>query len=316
MSKSNFRLFTGNAHPALAQEIAGLMKMELSDLTIKKFACGEVYINIDETVRGKEVFLIHTTRGGNINEDYMELFLMCDAMRRSFASKVHVVLPHYGYARQDKLHEARETISAKLIADLLVKSGAEHVITMHLHSDQNQAFFDVPVDNLNPRNMFADYIKQKGITDGVIVSPDAGGAKSAKKIADKLGFSIAILHKTRPEHNISEITHIVGDIKGKTPIIYDDMVDTAGSVCNAKEVLIKGGSNPDVYMMATHPILSNPAAERFRKAQFKEVIFTNSLPIPEEKMFPGLKILSVAPLLAGVMEGVIQQKSITPLYFK
>lgn len=316
MLKSNFRLFTGNAHPSLAQEIAKLMKMELSELTIKKFACGELYINIDETVRGKEVFLIHTTRGGNVNEDYMELFLMCDAMRRSFAKKVHVVLPHFAYARQDKLHEARETISAKLIADLLVKSGADHVITMHLHSDQNQAFFDVPVDNLNPRNMFAEYIKKKGITDGVIVSPDAGGAKSAKKMADKLGFSLAILHKTRPEHNISEITHIVGDIKGKTPIIYDDMVDTAGSVCNAKEVLIQGGSNPDIYMMATHPILSDPATERFKKTNFKEVIFTNSLPIPEEKQFTGLKVLSVAPLLAGVMEGVIQQKSITPLYFK
>ncbi len=316
MSKSNFRLFAGNAHPALAQEIAKLIKMDLSEITIKKFACGEVYINIDETVRGKEVFLIHTTRGGSINEDYMELFLMCDAMRRSFAKKVHVVLPHFGYARQDKLHEARETISAKLISDLLVKSGAEHLITMHLHSDQNQAFFDVPVDNLNPRNMFVDYIKQKGITDGVIVSPDAGGAKSAKQLADKLGFSIAILHKTRPSHNISEVTHIVGDIKGKTPIIYDDMVDTAGSICNAKDILIKGGSNSDVYMMATHPILSNPATERLRKAQFKEVVFTNSIPIPKDKEFPGLKVLSIAPLLAAVMEGVIQEKSITPLYFK
>lgn len=316
MPKSNFKLFAGNAHPELAQEISGLMNMKLSALTIKKFACGEVYVNIDETVRGKEVFIIHTTRGGDINEDYIELFLMCDAMRRSFAKKVHVVLPHFGYARQDKLHEARETISAKLMADLMVKSGAEHLITMHLHSDQNQAFFDVPVDNLNPRNMFAEYIQQKGITDGVIVSPDAGGAKSAKKLADKLGFSIAILHKTRPEHNISEVTHIVGDIKGKTPIIYDDMVDTAGSVCNAKEVLIKGGSNPDVYMMATHPILSDPATERFKKAEFKEVIFTNSIPIPEEKKFPGLKLLSVAPLMASVMEGVIQEKSISPLYFK
>ena len=316
MSKTNFKIFAGNAHPALAKEITDLIKMELSALTIKKFACGEIYVNIEESVRGKEVFLIHTTRGGSVNEDYMELFLMCDAMRRSFAKKVHVVLPHFGYARQDKLHEARETISAKLIADLLVTSGAEHLITMHLHSDQNQAFFNVPVDNLNPRNMFAEYIQKKGIKNGVIVSPDAGGAKSAKKLADKLGFSIAILHKTRPGHNISEITHIVGDVKGKTPIIYDDMVDTAGSVCNAKEVLIRGGSNPDVYMMSTHPILSDPATERFKKAQFKEVIFTNSIPIPEEKKFPGLKILSIAPLLSAVMEGVIQEKSITPLYFK
>lgn len=316
MSNSNFKLFAGTAHPALAQEIADLTKMKLSDITIKKFACGELYINIDETVRGKEVFLIHTTRGGSINEDYMELFLMCDAMRRSFAKKVHVVLPHFGYARQDKLHEARETISAKLIADLLVKSGMEHLITMNLHSDQNQAFFDVPVDNLNATNLFAEYIRKKGINDGVIVSPDAGGAKQAKKLADKLGFSIAILHKTRAEHNVSEVMHIVGNIKNKTPIIFDDMVDTGGSVCNAKEALIKGGSNPDVYLFATHPILSDPAAERFRKAQFKEVVFTNSIPIPEEKQFNGLKTLSIAPLISSVMESVMQEKSVSSLYFK
>ena len=204
----------------------------------------------------------------------------------------------------------------ELIADLLVKSGADHLITMQLHSDQNQAFFDVPVDNLNATNLFADFIHKKNFSDGVIVSPDAGGAKQAKKLADKLGFSIAILHKTRSEHNISEVVNIVGDIQGKTPIIYDDMVDTAGSVCNAKEALIKAGSNPEVYLFATHPILSNPAVERLKKANFKEVIFTNSVPIPEEKMFPGIKILSIAPLIAGVMKGVIADKSISTLYFK
>ena len=315
MDHSNFCIFSGNSYPQLAREVADILDMKVSPATIKEFSCGEIYVNLDESVRGKEVFIVQTTRTGNVNKDFMELFLLCDAAKRSFASKVHVVLPYYSYARQDKIHAAREPISARLFADILVKSGADRIITMHLHSEQIQAFFDVPVDNLNSRKMLANIIREKKIHDPIIVSPDAGGAKMAKRFADELDLPIAILHKTRPEHNVSEITHIVGDITNKTPIIIDDMVDTAGSVCSAKQALIDKGSLDDVYLVTTHPVFSGPAVERLKNAQFKEIIVTNSLPLAEDQLIENLTQVSVAPLLAEVIKNTIENKSVSNLYF-
>jgi ribose-phosphate pyrophosphokinase len=312
---SNFCIFSGSSYPQLAKEIADILHMEVSPATIKEFSCGEIYVNLDESVRGKEVFIVQTTRTGNVNKDFMELFLLCDAAKRSFASKVHVVLPYYSYARQDKIHAAREPISARLFADILVKSGADRIITMHLHSEQIQAFFDVPVDNLNSRKMLANIIQEKNLHDPIIVSPDAGGAKMAKRFADELNLPIAILHKTRPEHNVSEITHIVGDITNKTPIIIDDMVDTAGSVCSAKQALIDKGSLEDVYLVSTHPVFSGPAIERLKNAQFKEIIVTNTLPLLESQFIENLTQVSVAPLLAEVIKNTIENKPISNLYF-
>lgn len=314
MSKSHFKIFSGSSHPELGKEVGRLLKMPLGKMILKKFACNEHYVNIEESVRGKEVFLIQTCTQ-NVNEDLMELFIMCDAMRRSFAKKVHVIVPHMGYSRQDKIHAPRESISAKLFADLLVKSGADTVITMQLHSDQNQAFFDVPVDNLNARKLFADYFKKQRISDLVVVSPDVGGAKNAKKLADELGAALAILHKSRPRHNVSEVTHVVGDVNGKHVIIYDDMIDTGGSMVNAHAALLKAGARPDIRLAATHAIFSRDAIDRLSAAHFKEVVVTNSIPLPKEKHFPGLKIISIAPLIASVVENVAMERSVSELYY-
>ena len=315
MSDTPFKIFSGSSHPELAKSIAKKLKKPLGKIKLTTFSCGEKYAVLEETVRGHEVFIIQTCREGLMNQDYMELFIMCDAAKRSFAKSVHVILPHFGYARQDKVHHPREPISAKVMADLLVASGADHIITTQLHSDQNQAFFDVPTDNLNFNKIFAKYFKGKKLKDLVIVSPDAGGAKNAKKFADELGASLAILHKSRPAHNVSQVTHVVGDIKGKTCIIFDDMVDTAGSVCNAKEALIKNGAKKDVYMCATHPIFSGEAIKRLKTANFKEVVVADTMPISKEKQFKGLKQISIAPLLANVIESVMGHKSVSTLFY-
>jgi len=312
---SDFRIISGTSNPEFAEEIANILGTKLSKVTIKEFSCGEIYVNLDETVREKEVFIIQTTRTNYMNRDLMELFILCDAAKRSFAKRVHVVIPYYSYARQDKLHAPRESISAKLMADLLTTSGAEQIITINLHTDQIMAFFDIPVDNLNARKLLAQIIKEKNISDPIIVSPDAGGAKMAKSFADELGYPLAILHKTRPEHNVSEVTHVIGNVKGKTPIIFDDMIDTAGSVCGAKRALIESGSNTDVYLVSTHPVFSGPAVERLSEAKFKEVIVTNSLPLKSEQKFEGLIQVTIAPLIAEVIKNTIEKKSVSSLYF-
>lgn len=307
-----YKIFAGSSHPGLAQAIAKGLGKELSPVTIKQFKCGEIYVKFDETFRGQDVFLIQTCRTGHMNDDLMELMLMIDAAKQSFARHVHVVLPYFAYSRQDKIHEAREGISAKLLADLMVKAGADHVVTLHLHSDQTQGFFDVPVDNLNPRRIFVDYFADKKLKDAVVVSPDAGGAKMAKKFADELGVAMCILHKQRPEHNVSEVSHVIGDVAGKTPIIVDDMVDTAGSVCAAKNALLAAGANDEIYLCASHAIFSGPARERLSEANFTEIVCTDSLPV--ENPPANFKAISMAPLLADVIENVVQQRSVSQLY--
>lgn len=308
------RIFAAQSNPELAQEVSGMLNMPLGKHTVKSFSCGELYVNYDETVRGCKVFIIATIRPHRIHDDFFEIFLMCDAARQSFAKSVHVIIPHFGYSRQDKIHSARESISMRLCADLLVNSGAEHIVTLHLHADQSMGFFSVPVDNLNPRRMFVEYFREKKLKDVVVVSPDAGGAKSAKRFADQLGVELAILHKSRPKHNESVVTHLIGDVAGKTCILYDDMVDTAGSVCNAQKALLLNGANPNVYLCATHAIFSGPAIERLNEAKFKEIVVTNSIPAPREKI-TGLRQLSIAPLLAGVILNTIEEKSVSELYF-
>ncbi|MBN1258673.1 ribose-phosphate pyrophosphokinase [Candidatus Peregrinibacteria bacterium] len=315
MPETKFKIFAGSSHPELAKEIATILKTPPGKTKLSTFSCGEKYVALEETVRGKEVFLVQTCRDQFVNEDFMELFLMCDAARLAFATKVHVIIPSFGYARQDKVHIPREPISAKLMANLLVASGADHIMTFELHADQTQAFFDVPVDNIKTHRLFAEYFKKKNLKNMVVVSPDAGGAKNAKKFADMMGASIAILHKTRPAHNVSAITHVVGDIAGKTCVIFDDMIDTAGSVVNAKTALLKAGAKKDVYLCATHAIFSGPAAKRLKEARFKEVVVTNSIPLSRSKQFSGLKQLSLAPLLASVIKSIITHKSASYLFY-
>lgn len=310
MSHRPIKIFSGSSHPDLANEIAKELDMEVSGMHISRFACNEIYAKPDESVRGCDLFVLQTA-SSNVNEDLMELFIILDSLKRSFAGRIHVVMPHYAYARQDRVATPREPISAKLVADLISTAGADHLITIKLHSDQEQGFFDFPVDNVNTKKLFAQYFEGKKLKDLVIVSPDEGGAKDAKKFADVLGADLAIIHKSRPEHNKSEVTHVVGDVEGKTCLIYDDMIDTAGSVTAAKKALINMGANQDVYLAATHAVFSDPAIERFKEAKFKEVVVTNSIAVSEEKQFEGLTVLSVAPLLARVIRSVNENRSVT-----
>jgi len=313
MPSKFIKIFSGSSHPDLAKEIAKYLKVSLSEMVISRFACGEIYAKPKESVRGFDVFVVQTATS-NVNEDLMELFIILDSLKRSFAERIHVVMPHYGYARQDRVATPREPISAKLVADLISKAGADHLITMKLHSDQEQGFFNFSVDNLNTNKLFSDYFIQKKIKDLVVVSPDAGGAKDAKKFGDLIGANLAIIHKTRPAHNKSEVTHVVGDVKGKTCILYDDMVDTAGSVTAAINALRSMGANKDVYLAATHAVFSPPAVERLSAAGFKEVVVTNSIPVLKEKQFKGLKILSIAPLLAQTIKNVHDSRSVSEVF--
>lgn len=286
------------------------MRIEVEEMEIKRFACNEIYARPKESLRGCNAFIVQTCTA-NVNEDYMELFIIIDALKRSFAGKIHVVMPHFGYARQDRVATPREPISAKLMAELISAAGADHVMLMNLHSDQEQAFFDFPVDNLNSNKLFAEYFKKKKLKDLVVVAPDTGAAKDAKRFADMMGAQLAILHKSRPSHNVSEVIHVVGDVTDKTCLIFDDMIDTAGTVVNGKEALLKRGANPDVYLGAIHPIFSPPAISRLKVAGFKEVVVTNSIPLTEDKKFPGLVVVSVAELLAKTIINVHKYKSVT-----
>jgi ribose-phosphate pyrophosphokinase len=306
----NLRIFSGSSHPALAAAIAKELGLELSEMQISRFACEEIYAKPAHSVRGADVYLVQTSTE-NVNEDYMELFIMIDALKRSFAGKITVVIPHYGYARQDRVASPREPITAKLMASLIAASGADHVIGVQFHSDQTQGFFPFPVDNLNLRRIFADYLKKKKLKNGVIVAPDAGAAKEAGRLAKMLDLPLAVLTKERPTFNVAEVTSVVGDVEGKTCIIYDDMVDTAGSVCAAHQALIAQGANEDVYLVATHPVFSGPAIDRFRATKFKEVIVSDTIPVPSSKQFDGLTCLPVAPLLSRVIRNVHENKSVT-----
>lgn len=304
---------SGTSHRGLAEEIANSLDIGLTPMEISRFACKEIYAKPLETVRGSDVFVIQTCTS-NVNEDLMELFIILDSLKRSMAKKVHVVMPHYGYARQDRVASPRESISAKLVADLISTAGADHLITLKLHSDQGQGFFNVPVDNLNSQKLFCEYFKKKNLEDFVVVSPDAGGAKDAMKMADALGVPLAIIHKSRPGKNVSEVTHVVGDVDGKKCLIYDDMVDTAGSVCNARKALLQHGANEEMYLAATHAVFSDPAIERLSQAGFKEVVTTNSIPLTEEKHFEGLVVLSIAPILAKIIRNVYEARSVTDVF--
>jgi ribose-phosphate pyrophosphokinase len=311
--KDEIKLFSGTSHPELAKEIAKNLNMKVNEMVISRFACGEIYAKPKETVRGRDVFIVQTCTE-NVNEDLMELFIMLDSLKRSFAGRIHVVMPHYGYARQDRVATPREPISAKLVADLISTAGADHLIGLKFHSDQEQGFFNFSVDNLNTNKLFADYFKKKNIKDLVVVSPDAGGAKDAKKFADLIGANLAIIHKSRPAHNKSEVTHVVGDVKGKNCVMYDDMIDTAGSVTAGVEALRKMGAGKDIYLAATHAVFSGPAIERLSSAGFKEVVVSDSIPVAKKKEFKGLTVLSVAKLLANIIRNVHENKSVTKVF--
>ncbi|MBT5954666.1 ribose-phosphate pyrophosphokinase [bacterium] len=310
---SNMHFFCGSSHPELGKNIAKSLGIDPGKINLSKFSCGENYAKIEESIRGYEVYLLQSS-GLQVNDDYMELFLMMDAMKRASAKAIHVIIPHFGYARQDKKSAPREPISSRMIADLLDAVGLDRLMTVDLHADQIQGFFSQPVDHLTALGLFVDYFKKKNLQDLVVVAPDAGRAKYAKKLGDRLGAELAILHKTRPSHNVAEIVNIVGNVKGKTILLVDDMVDTGGSVTSGLETLRKHGCKDEIYLATTHAVFSGPAVERMSTAGFKEVVVTDTINIPAEKRFPGLKVLSVAPMIGEAIKRNYEKRSISTLY--
>jgi ribose-phosphate pyrophosphokinase len=313
INPKNFKIFAGSSHVALAEEIAKELGSELSPSELRRFANGEIYFKPLETVRGCDVFVVQTA-SPKVNEDLMELFVMVDAFKRSFARSVHVVMPHYAYSRQDRVASPREPITARLVANLISEAGATHLITLSLHSGQTQGFFNFPVDNVPTHRLFYDYFNAKGLKDVTVVATDAGGGKMAKRLGDLLGADIAIINKSRPAHNEAVALNVVGNVEGRTCIVFDDMIDTGGSVTAAREALLKNGANEEMYLAATHPVFSPPATERLKKVGYKEVVVTNSVPVPAEKQFDGLKQISVAPMLARVIECVHEERSVTGVW--
>ena len=313
MANSELRVFYGNSHPELGERIVKFLGIKAGDIKVSRFASGEIYARINENIRGSSCVIIQTCTH-EVNSDLIELFIIIDAMKRASAKSISVVIPLFGYARQDRKAASREPISARLMANLLETAGADRIVTMDLHSDQIQGFFNIPVDTLTSLPILSNYIKEKNLKDIVVVAPDTGRAKVAKKLADRVGAQLAILHKVRSAHHQSEVTHVVGDVKGKTVIITDDMIDTAGTITNGVSALRAEGCNKDVYVVATHGIFSGPAVERMEKAGFAEVVVTDTVPITKEKMFKGLKVLSSAELLGEAIRRNYDNQSITSLF--
>lgn len=309
----SFKLFGGSSHPELSNSIATALGMQLGCMTYSKFQCNESYVKIDETIRGMDTYIVQTA-SHSINDDLMELFLIMDTLKRASANSINIIMPHFGYARQDKKSSPREPITARLIADLLQAVNIDRLITMDLHADQIQGFFDVPVDHLTAMPLFIDYFSKKNLKNLVVVAPDTGRAKFAKKLGDSLGADLAIMHKTRPEHNIAEMVHLVGDVTDKTVLLVDDMVDTAGSITSGLKMLREFGCNDNIYLATTHGLFSGPAIERLKQANFKEIIVTDTVPIPPHKQLENLTILSTAPLLAEVIRRNVNHESISTLF--
>ena len=314
MNKGNiidYKLFTGNAHPELAREISDILKKPLAKATVKKFSDGEVFTCLEETVRGYDCFIIQPTCGP-VNDNLMEICVMIDAMKRSSAARINVVMPYYGYARQDRQAHPREPITSKIVADILTSVGADRVITMDLHAAQITGYYNIPVDHLYGMPVLAEYFLKNPVEDLVIVSPDHGSVGRARKFAHYFDAPIAIIDKRRPRPNVSEVMNIIGDIKGKNCIMIDDMVDTAGTLCNAAAALVKNGAK-SVRACATHGVLSGPAVDNIRGSVIKELVLLNTMPVPEEKRIDKIKVLSVAPLFADCIRRVYNSQPVSPI---
>ena len=314
--KKNLMLFSGRAHPELAEEVAKHLGVTITPQSAYDFANGEIFVRFDESVRGSDAFVIQS-HCAPINKWVMEQLIMVDALKRASAKRITVIMPFYPYARQDKKHKGREPISARLVADLFKTAGADRIMTVDLHTAQIQGFFDGPVDHLFGQNLLAEHVAERyGKEDLVVVSPDAGRTKLAEKWADQLGGApIAFIHKTRDPLRPNEVVanRVVGDIRGKLCVVIDDMVDTGGTISKAVQQLLAEGAG-GVVLAATHGVLSGPAYERLADCGAREVIFTNTLPISEEQMFPGMTVLSIAPLLARAIEQVFEDGSVTSLF--
>lgn len=311
----NIKIFTGNSHPELASAIAEVLGLPLGKSTVGTFSDGEISVNISETVRGCDVFIVQSTCSP-VNNNLMELLIMIDAFKRASAGRITAVIPYYGYARQDRKAKSRDPITAKLVADLITAAGADRVLTMDLHAAQIQGYFDIPVDHMLGSPILANYFLNKGLGDRddvVVVSPDLGSVTRARKFADKLHAPIAIIDKRRPKANVSEIMNIIGDIDGKVCILIDDMIDTAGTISNAANALRDLGAK-NVYACCTHGVLSGPAFDRINASAIEELVMLNTIALPERDGLEKFKSLSVAPLLANAIERIYDDEPLSRLF--
>jgi len=304
------QIFSGTANLALTTEIAEHIGISLGKAEIKRFSDGEVSIYIGESVRGANVFIVQPICYP-ANENLMELLIMMDAMKRASAKSINAVLPYYGYARQDRKTRARDPITAKLVADLLTTAGADRVITMDLHAGQIQGFFDIPVDHLKSLPILSNYFLGKNLIDAVVVSPDMGGVTRARELAERLKLPIAIIDKRRPEPNVAEVMHVIGNVEGKTVIMIDDIIDTAGTISLGAQALLEHGAK-DVYACCTHPVLSGEAIKRLEESPIKKIVVTNT--IPQKLEGTKIKVLSVAPLIGDAIIRIHEELSVSKLF--
>jgi ribose-phosphate pyrophosphokinase len=317
MSEPEVKVFALSANEPLAQKVVEAMGMELGKLSVKRFSDGEVQINIEESIRGDNVFVIQPT-SAPVNDNLMELLIMVDALRRASAHEINVVLPYYGYARQDRKARSREPITAKLVANMLERAGATRVLALDLHAAQIQGFFDLPMDHLRAAPLLANYLVEQGIVDtknAVVVSPDHGGMTRARNLNNLLELEapVAVIDKRRPAPNVAEIGSIVGDVEGKIAIMVDDMIDTAGTITQGAQLVMDHGAK-EVYVVASHAVFSGPAVERLQNSVFKKVIVTDSIKLPEDKHFDKLEIVSVGELIGEALMRISKNEAISPLF--
>ncbi len=313
---NNIKIFSGNANPQLAEEIAATLGLPLGSANVSTFSDGETSVSISETVRGSDVFLVQST-SEPVNDHLMELLIMIDSCRRASAGRITAVMPYFGYARQDRKSKARDPISAKLVADMIATAGADRVLTMDLHAAQIQGFFNIPVDNMHGSAVLIPALAEQfgiGRDDMVIVSPDLGSVNRARKFAEKLDLPLAIIDKRRPKANVSEVMNIIGDVRGKKVVIIDDLIDTAGTLCHAAEALVEKGGATEIYACATHGVLSGRAMELIDKSPIRELTILDTIALKDEQKLPKIRALSVAPVLAEAIARIYEERSVSTLF--
>lgn len=306
------KIFSGTAHTQLAREICEYTGVTLGHATVTRFSNGEIQVVINESVRGADIFLVQPM-AAKVNEDLMELLIMIDAFRRASARQITAVIPHYGYARQDRKARGREPISARLVADLLTVAGATRILSMDLHAPQIQGFFDIPLDHLRGVPILAEYFLENNCHDAVVVAPDLGGVTRARDLAHRLHLPLAIIDKRRPAPNVSEVMHVIGSVEGKKVIMIDDMIDTGGTILQGAKTLLERGAK-EVCVSCTHAIFSGPAMERLKSPLIKEVVVTNTIPLYEEKKLDKIKVLSVAPIFGEAIVRIFEDLSVSKLF--
>ncbi|MBQ8885228.1 MAG: ribose-phosphate pyrophosphokinase [Clostridia bacterium] len=308
---NEIKLFSGNSNRPLAEAIARKLNTELGDIEVATFSDGEINIHIGETVRGRDVFIIQST-SAPVNDNLMELLIMIDAAKRASAGRITAVIPYFGYARQDRKARSRDPITAKLVANLITAAGADRVLTMDLHAEQIQGFFDIPVDNLLGGPKLYNHFSKLGNID-VVVAPDMGSVKRARKVAEKFGVPIAIIDKRRPKANVMEVMNIIGDVNGKRCFMIDDMIDTAGTICQGAAALKELGAT-EIYAACTHAVLSGPAVKRLEESAITKLVMLDTIQLPEEKKRDKFQILTVAEIFAAAIENVYLDKPMSKLY--